>query len=101
MNFLTSVVNEGQISRQIYNNIRRQAAASRIQTYFRMYRARKAYKALSFASICIQAGIRGMAAREELLFRRQTSAAIVIQVNGTILGDLILSYNSFFFHCFV
>ncbi|KAJ6810054.1 myosin-6-like [Iris pallida] len=69
----------GQIARQVYENIRKQAAALKIQTFFRMYHSKKSYKALSFASITIQACIRGMAARKEILFRRQSRAAIVIQ----------------------
>ncbi|KAJ6792577.1 myosin-6-like [Iris pallida] len=69
----------GQIARQIYENIRKQAAALKIQTFFRMYHSKKSYKTLSFASITIQAGIRGMDARKEILFRRQSRAAITIQ----------------------
>ena len=71
---------EGQLARQLYENRRRQAAALRIQTYSRMQVARKAYRDLYFSSLVIQAGLRGMAARKELHFRRQTSAATIIQV---------------------
>jgi len=85
---MTFIVIEGQNARQIYEKMRRQAAALRIQAYYRMFHARKVYRAVSFASIDIQAGIRGMAARKELLFRRQTRAAIVIQVNKPLSGLL-------------
>ncbi|KAG1359672.1 putative Myosin-8 [Cocos nucifera] len=71
----------GQLARQLYEAVRRQAASLRIQTCFRMHLARKAYKMLSSASIMIQAGLRGMAARKELHFRRQTRAAVIIQAD--------------------
>nr|DAD20122.1 TPA_asm: hypothetical protein HUJ06_021585 [Nelumbo nucifera] len=69
----------GQIARQLYGNMRREAACLRIQKHLRMYLARKAYKKLCSSAISLQAGIRGMAARKELHFRRQTRAAIIIQ----------------------
>lgn len=62
-----------------------QAASLKIQTYFRMYRARRAYQEMSSASITIQAGLRGMAARKELHFRWQTKSAIIIQVKLTTI----------------
>ena len=92
---MTFIVIEGQIARQIYEKMRQQAASLRIQTYYRMYHARKAYRVLSFASINIQAGIRGMAARKELLFRRQTRAAIVIQVNEPLSEYSTVFHNLF------
>lgn len=72
---------EGQLARQLYGNMRRQAAALGIQTFLRMHLARRAYKELLSSTITIQSGLRGMAAREELQFRRQTKAAIIIQVH--------------------
>lgn len=45
-----------------------------------MYLARKAYTELYSSAVSIQRGMRGMAARTELCFRRQTKAAIIIQV---------------------
>ncbi|WOL05797.1 myosin-6 [Canna indica] len=69
----------GQVARQHYENMRRQAASLIIQTYFRMHLARKAYIRMCSASIIIQSGLRGMEARKELHFRRQTRAAIIIQ----------------------
>ena len=45
-----------------------------------MHVARKAYKELYFSAVSIQTGMRGMVARNLLRFRRQTRAAIVIQV---------------------
>ncbi|XP_074572170.1 myosin-6-like [Curcuma longa] len=69
----------GELARQIYENMRRQAAALNIQTIFRMHLARIAYKMLLSSVVTIQTGLRGMVAREELHFRRQTRAAIIIQ----------------------
>jgi len=45
-----------------------------------MHIARKAYKDLYTSAVSIQTGMQGMAARSELHFRRQTKAAIAIQV---------------------
>ena len=92
---MTFIVIEGQNARQIYEKMRRQAAALRIQAYYRMHHARKAYIAVSFASISLQAGIRGMAARKELLFRRQTRTAIVIQVNEPLSEYSTVFHNLF------
>jgi len=75
-----SVLDAGQIARHVYENMRREAASLRIQRDLRMYIARKAYKDLCYSAISIQTGMRGMAARDDLRFRRQTRAAIMIQV---------------------
>ncbi|CAL9116696.1 unnamed protein product [Musa acuminata var. zebrina] len=69
----------GQLARQVYEGMRRLAAALRIQTYFRMHLARTAYRELFSSAVTIQTSVRGMAARKELHFRRQTRAAIIIQ----------------------
>ncbi|XP_028114637.1 myosin-6-like isoform X2 [Camellia sinensis] len=44
-----------------------------------MHLARKAYKELCSFAVSIQAGMRGMVARDELRFRRQTKAVIIVQ----------------------
>ncbi|WOL18254.1 myosin-8-like isoform X1 [Canna indica] len=69
----------GQLARQLYQSKCREAAALRIQTYFRMHFAKKVYNDMLYSSITIQAGLRGMYAREELYFRRKTKAATTIQ----------------------
>ncbi|KAJ0054257.1 hypothetical protein Pint_01627 [Pistacia integerrima] len=74
-----SVMTAGQLAREVYESMRREASSLRIQRDFRMYIARKAYKDLFSSASCIQTGMRGMAARNELRFRRQTQAAIIIQ----------------------
>ena len=70
----------GQIARQHYEDIRMEAASIKIQKYWRMHFARCCYKRICTSAVAIQAGIHGMVARKELKFRRQTRAAIIIQV---------------------
>lgn len=72
----------GQLARQVYEGLRREASSLMIQRNVRMHTARKAYKELCSSAISIQTGMRGMTARRELRFRKQTSAAIVIQVEN-------------------
>lgn len=69
----------GQLTRQVYEGMRREASCLMIQRALRMYLARKAYGELYSSAISIQRGMRGMAARTELHFRRHTRAAIIIQ----------------------
>lgn len=69
----------GQLARNVYEMMRREAACLRIQKHLRMHFARKAYKSLCSSAVSIQTGIRGMVARNELRFRKQTKAAVVIQ----------------------
>lgn len=61
--------------------MRREASSQRIQRNLRMHLARKAYKDMCLSAICIQTGIRGMTARSELRFRKETRAAVIIQVS--------------------
>jgi myosin-5 len=70
----------GNLTRKIYNNMRREAAAVRIQKHVRRYQAQKSYTQLRLSAGVIQAGLRAMDARNEFRFRRQTKAAIIIQV---------------------
>lgn len=63
-----------------YECMRREAASVKIQKYYRMCIARKAYQKLHSSAVLIQTCMRGMEARNELNFRKQTRAAIIIQV---------------------
>lgn len=81
----------GQLARQVYEGLRKEASSLMIQKYSRMHIARKAYNELYNSAISIQTGMRGMAARSELRFRKQTRAAIVIQVENI----LIYHYKTF------
>ncbi|KAG8389131.1 hypothetical protein BUALT_Bualt02G0197300 [Buddleja alternifolia] len=69
----------GELTRLVYESMRREASCLRIQRDLRMYLARKTYKQQCSSAVSIQTGMRGMAARNELRFRKQTKAAIVIQ----------------------
>lgn len=63
-----------------YEQLRREAAVLKIQKNFRCYTARISYKALQNSAIIVQTGMRAMTARGEHRFRKQTKAAIKIQV---------------------
>ena len=54
------------ITRQVYEIIRREVSVPRIQKDLRM----KAYKELCSSTLCIQRGMRGLAARNEFRSRR-------------------------------
>ncbi|KAH0857951.1 hypothetical protein HID58_086212 [Brassica napus] len=69
----------GYLARNVYEGMRREAAALKIQRDLRMFLARKDYTELCSAAVSVQAGMRGMVARDELCFRRQTKAARIIQ----------------------
>lgn len=75
-----SFFSSGELARQVYESMRREASCLQIQKDLRMHLARKAYKELCCSAVSIQTGMRGMAARNQLRFRRQTRAAIIIQV---------------------
>jgi len=89
--FLCSEFNAGQLARRRYECMRREAASIKLQKDFRMYVSRKAYTTKYASSICIQTGMRGMAARNDLRFRRRTKAAIIIQVSVFFLP--LFSFN--------
>lgn len=52
----------------------------KIQKNVRRYQARKTYRRLHLSVLVFQTGLRSMAARKEFRFRRQTKAAILVQV---------------------
>ena len=70
--------------------MRREAACLKIQKDLRMCVASKAYKRLLSSAVTIQSGLRGMAARHELDFRRQTRAAVVLQVIYFLTKSLLV-----------
>ena len=65
---------------KVYDNIRKQAAASKIQKNTRRYQAREAYKKLHISVLVLQTGLRTMAARKEFRFRKLNKAATMVQV---------------------
>lgn len=78
--FIFSELISVQVARHRYDKMRKEAACRMIQKDLRMHVARKEYKRLCFSAVSIQTGIRVMGARDELHFRKQTKAAIIIQV---------------------
>lgn len=70
----------GQLAREVFEGLRREASSLMIQRNLRMHLCRKAYKEKYSSAVSIQTGMRGMAARDELRFRRRSKAAIIIQV---------------------
>lgn len=69
-----------------------------------MYLSRHAYKNLCSSAVCLQTGMRGMAARNELRLRKRTRAAIVIQVNinfYSTIGELLSECSLCLVFCFV
>lgn len=74
----------GQVARYQYECMRREAASVKIQRHYRMYLSRNAYQKLYSSAVLIQTCMRGMAARNDLKFRKQTRAAIIIQVKDSM-----------------
>ncbi|KAG6426969.1 hypothetical protein SASPL_111208 [Salvia splendens] len=68
-----------ELTRLVYESMRREVASLRIQKYLRMHLASKAFREICSSALCIQTGMRAMAARNELRCRSETRAAIVIQ----------------------
>lgn len=73
-------MNVGRLACKLYECMRREAAAVKIQKSLRCHFARKAYSELQSSAIALQTGMRAMSARNEFRFRKQTKAAIHIQV---------------------
>ncbi|CAK8532147.1 unnamed protein product [Lathyrus sativus] len=68
-----------KLAREIYEDMRREAASIRIQKHARAHRARLYYTSLQASAIVIQSGLRAFAARNEYRFRRRTKASTKIQ----------------------
>eukprot|EP01018_Ginkgo_biloba_P004121 Gb_41099 [translate_table: standard] len=64
---------------KLYQQMKREAAAVKIQKHARRHQAWKAYTQLRSSAIVVQAALRAMASRNEFRFRKQTKAAIIIQ----------------------
>ena len=77
---LASVLYTAQLARELYEQMRREAASIRIQKHLRAHIARKSYTQLKASAIVIQTGLRAMATRNEFRFKRRTKAATIVQV---------------------
>jgi len=60
--------------------MRKEAAAVKIQKNMRRHKARESYLQLQSAAITLQTGLRAMSACKEFRFRKETKAAVHIQV---------------------
>ncbi|KAG5533006.1 hypothetical protein RHGRI_027295 [Rhododendron griersonianum] len=73
-------LSRGRIACKIYKGMRREAAALKIQKNVHRYQARKAYQRLQVSVLVLQTGLRAMDARKKFRFRKQTKAAMIVQV---------------------
>ncbi|VAH77148.1 unnamed protein product [Triticum turgidum subsp. durum] len=69
----------GTLVRNLYECMRREAAAVKIQKNVRRHKARESYLLLQAATVTLQTGLRAMSARKEFRFRKETKAAVHIQ----------------------
>ncbi|KAF1887475.1 hypothetical protein Lal_00040529 [Lupinus albus] len=69
----------GLLSRKLYGQLRREAAAVKIEKNFKRYITHKSYLTERSSAIILQTGLRVMKARDEFRFKKQTKAAIHIQ----------------------
>lgn len=65
----------------LYENMRRNDAAIKIQKYQRRHITLKLYNTYRSYAIVLEAGLRGMVARKEFRFRKESKAATSIQVS--------------------
>jgi len=70
----------GRLALKFYNNLRREAAAVKIQKNIRRYQSRKTYTKLKASVLTVQTALRAIASLKEFRFRKQTKASIIIQV---------------------
>ncbi|KAL1189111.1 Myosin-17 [Cardamine amara subsp. amara] len=80
----------GKLACNLYEEMRRQAAAVKIQKSFRRHIARESYLRIRHSTITVQTSLRGMVARNEFRFRKQMKAATIIQAR--LRGHLAHSY---------
>ncbi|XP_062148576.1 myosin-17-like isoform X2 [Alnus glutinosa] len=71
----------GILARELFEQLRREAAALTIQKNFRRCIVRKSYLTVWLSAITLQTGLRAMTARNEFRFRKQTKAAIIVQAH--------------------
>ncbi|KAL9381793.1 hypothetical protein Peur_024828 [Populus x canadensis] len=78
----------GRLACKIFDRMRREAAAIKIQKHTRKYAARTAYKKLHVSALVVQTGLRAMIARKEFRFRKRTKAATIIQARWRCHKDV-------------
>ncbi|PKA61180.1 hypothetical protein AXF42_Ash006076 [Apostasia shenzhenica] len=70
-----------RLAQKLYEHMRKEAAAVKMQKTLRRYQAKTKYTCLRVSVLVLQTGFRAMAARNDFRFRRQTKAATKIQAN--------------------
>lgn len=70
----------GRLACKLFDHLRKEAAAVKIQKNIRRYESRKAYKELNVSVLILQTAIRAAAARKKFRFKKQTKASVIIQV---------------------
>jgi myosin-5 len=70
----------GELARKLYELLKRDAAAVKIQRDLRRFLARKSYIGTKFSMLILQTGLRAMVARNEFRYRERKKAATIIQV---------------------
>ncbi|XP_020576204.1 myosin-11-like isoform X2 [Phalaenopsis equestris] len=69
----------GRLAQKLYEHLRKESAAIKMQKNLRCYWEKKKYTSLRMSVIVLQTGLRAMAARDDFRFRRQTKASTKIQ----------------------
>ena len=70
----------GRLACKLYDHMRREAATIKVQKNQRRHQARRSYKLLNASVLVVQTALRAMAARNEFRFKKQSTAAVKIQV---------------------
>ncbi|XP_050236571.1 myosin-9 isoform X2 [Mercurialis annua] len=71
----------GKLTRDLYKEMKQEAAAVKIQKNLRRQIASRSYKGIKSSSVVLQTGMRVMAARNELRHKEQTKAVTLFQAN--------------------
>ncbi|KAL5200646.1 hypothetical protein ABZP36_021849 [Zizania latifolia] len=69
----------GRLACKLYAQMRRKAAAIKVQKNQRRHQARRSYKRLNASVLVVQTALRAMAARNEFRHKKQSKAAVIIQ----------------------
>lgn len=78
--FTCVICSVGRLACKLYLNMRREAAAVKIQKHVRRHESRKSYNKLHASVLTLQTALRAIAARKDFNYRKQTKASTIIQV---------------------
>eukprot|EP00257_Ricinus_communis_P017422 XP_015575855.1 myosin-9 isoform X1 [Ricinus communis] len=71
----------GKLTRELYKEMKREAAAVKIQKNLRRQLATRSFKGIKSSAVVLQTSLRVMAARKELRVKEQTKAVTFLQAN--------------------